>query len=465
MKNVATCLPLLLFFGTLAQTTLAQLPTLRVSDNNRFLVTQGTNQPFFWLADTGWELFHRLKREEAETYLTRRAEQGFTVIQAVALAEFDGLHVPNAYGQTPLQNDDPTKPNEAYWQYVDELIDLAARHGLYIGLLPTWGDKVYKDAWGKGPEIFNPTTARAYGRWIGTRYKTRTNLVWILGGDRNPRPGSQDVDTWRAMAAGIEEGVGGADKALMTYHPQPVAHGSSSNWFHNDTWLDFNMMQNGHCRDQRNYDKIAEVYALTPVKPVLDGEPIYEDHPVCFNPKELGHSNAYDVRKYAYFDVFAGAFGHTYGCHAVWQFWDKTREPVNLPLKPWTESLTLNGAGQMQHLRRLVESRPFLERVPDQLMLADARNAVAEHIQATRGRDYLFVYSAMGLPISLSLNKISGEKLKGYWYNPRDGKATSIGTFDNRGVQTFTPPTTGQGQDWVLVLDDATKNYPAPGSH
>ena len=442
--------------------TLAQLPALKVSDNQRFLVTQD-NKPFFWLGDTAWELFHRLNREQAETYLKTRASQGFTVIQAVALAELDGINTPNANGDKPLLDNDPARPNEAYWRHVDEVIDLAARNGLYIGLLPTWGDKVNKGSWGKGPEFFNPANARAYGKWIGNRYKARTNLIWILGGDRNPRPGSQDVETWRGMAAGIVEGFGGQGKALMTFHPQPVDHGSSSNWFHTDEWLDLNMMQNGHCRDQRNYDKMAEVYALTPVKPVLDGEPIYEDHPVCFNPKELGHSNAYDVRKYAYFDVFAGACGHTYGCHSVWQMWDKTREPVNLPLKPWNESLTLNGATQMQHLRRLIESRPYLDRVPDQQMLVDARSAVAEHIQATRGRDYLFAYSAMGLPIALSLGKISGEKLTAHWYNPRDGKAKAFGMFDNKGVQTFVPPTQGQGQDWVLVLDDASRNFGTPG--
>jgi len=446
----------------LALPTFAQLPALKVSDNRRFLVTQD-GKPFFWLADTAWELFHRLNREQAETYLKTRASQGFTVIQAVALAELDGLETPNAYGDKPLENNDPAKPVEAYWKHVDAVVDLAARHSLYVGLLPTWGDKIFKSTWGKGPEIFTPANARAYGRWLGTRYKNRTNLIWILGGDRNPRPGSQDVDIWRAMAAGIVEGVGGQERALMTFHPQPVDHGSSSNWFHTDEWLDLNMMQNGHCRDQRNYDKMAEVYALTPVKPVLDGEPIYEDHPVCFNPKELGHSNAYDVRKYAYFDVFAGACGHTYGCHSVWQMWDASRQPINLPLKSWNESLTLNGATQMQHLRRLVESRPFLDRVPDQQMLVDPRAAVAEHIQATRGRDYLFAYSAMGMPVTLSLGKISGEKLTAHWFNPRDGKATAFGTFDNRGVQTFAPPSQGQGQDWVLVLDDDAKKFGVPG--
>src|SRR3954451_857211 len=114
---------------------------LKVSSNKRYLVT-ADNKPFFWLGDTGWELFHRLTREEADKYLQNRADKGFTVIQAVALAEMDGLHVPNAYGEVPLENDDPTRPREAYFQHVDYIINKAAELGLYIGLLPTWGDKI-----------------------------------------------------------------------------------------------------------------------------------------------------------------------------------------------------------------------------------------------------------------------------------------------------------------------------------
>src|ERR1700712_5503600 len=96
--------------------------SLKVSDNHRYLVHQdGT--PFFWMGDTAWELFHRLNREEADQYLKRRAEQGFTVVQAVALAEFDGLKEPNPYGDTPLLNNDPTTPNDAYFKHVDYIVD------------------------------------------------------------------------------------------------------------------------------------------------------------------------------------------------------------------------------------------------------------------------------------------------------------------------------------------------------
>jgi hypothetical protein len=95
---------------------------LKVSDNKRFLVHEN-GKPFFWMGDTAWELFHRLNKEQAAYYLKKRAEQGFTVVQAVALAEFDGLHAPNTEGVTPLLNDDPRTPNEAYFQHTDFIID------------------------------------------------------------------------------------------------------------------------------------------------------------------------------------------------------------------------------------------------------------------------------------------------------------------------------------------------------
>jgi hypothetical protein len=434
---------------------------LRVSANNRFLET-ADGKPFFWLGDTAWELFHRLTREEAEKYLKNRADKGFSVIQAVVLAELDGLHDPNAYGEVPLENDDPSRPREAYFQHVDFIVRKAEQLGLYIGMLPTWGDKVFKSTWGEGPEIFNTGSARAYGKWIGNRYRNQKNIIWILGGDRNPRD-EKDVNIWRAMAAGIAEGVGGHDKAIMTFHPQPnsLEDGGSSKWFHKDEWLDFNMFQTGHCRENNVWDRIQYVYNLQPVKPVLDGEPLYEDHPVCFNAKDLGTSSAYDVRKVAWLDVFAGAFGHTYGCHDIWQMYAPHREPVNGPHFPWYVAIDLPGAGQLKHLRHLIESRPMFDRVPDQGLITDALHA-NDRIQATRGNDYLFVYSAQGKKFTVNASRISGTQLIAHWYNPKNGETKPAGTFRKTAQIEFTPPSSGYGHDWVLIMDDAAKNYPLP---
>jgi hypothetical protein len=430
-----------------------------VSSNKHYILRDG--KPFTWLGDTGWELLQRLNREETDYYLNRRAEQGFTVIQTVVLAEFDGLRIPNANGDLPLNSDDPTKPNEKYFEQVDYIIDKAASVGLTIALLPTWGDKVYKDGWGKGPEIFNPANAKIYGKWIGERYKNKKNIIWIMGGDRNPRAATSDVEIWRAMAAGVEEGVGGEDKALMSFHPQGVAAGASQ-WFHNDSWFDFNMFQTGHCTDQPVYDKILASYNRLPTKPVLDGEPIYENIPICFDEKDMGKSSAYDVRKAAYNALFAGAFGHTYGCNDIWQMHTPAHEAVLTSNLFYKEAMELNGANQMKFVRRLLESRPFLDRVPDQSLVVENNLFAGERIQATHGKDYAFIYTAQGRSITVNMGKISGVKITAYWYNPRNGVSKEAGSFDNKGQQKFSAPTVGYGQDWVLILDDESKHYAKP---
>lgn len=423
-----------------------------VSANHHFILKD--NKPFFWLGDTAWELFARLNREEADSYLKTRSSQGFTVVQAVVLAELGGLHTPNAYGEKPLIDDNPTKPNEKYFEQVDYIVDKAAQYHINIAMLPTWGDKIFKNTWGTGPEIFNEKNAGIYATWLAKRYKNRTNIIWMLGGDRNPR-NEKDIAIWRAMGNAIMKETD--NKALITYHCQPNKLGSAE-WFRKESWFSFNSFQNGHCRDEAIYDKMKAAYSALPLKPEIDAEPIYEDHPVCFNVHDLGTSSAYDVRKYAYLDLFSGAFGHTYGCHDVWQMYSPKHEAVNGPHIYWNEALNLPGANQMTLVKRLIESHPMLDRVPDQSVIIENNNTPAERIQATRGKDYIFVYTAAGKPFTVVPSKISGSKLNAYWFDPRDGKTTTIGTIANA-KKKFIPPSTGYGHDWVLVLDDAAKNY------
>ena len=452
-----TITALILFFSDHVWS--ANLPALKVSDNHRFLVT-ADGKPFFYLADTAWELFHRLSREDAELYLKDRASKKFTVIQAVVLAEFGGLTVPNAQGHLPLANNDPTKPNEDYFKDIDGVVDRAGELGLYVGMLPTWGDKVDKK-WGQGPEIFNPQNAAAYGEFLGNRYKDKA-IIWILGGDR-PVENPRHLAVWRAMAEGIRKGDGGAH--LMTFHP--MGGRSSSDWFQNEPWLDFNMLQSGHAaRDIADYGMIWSDYQKQPTKPTLDGESNYEDHPINWNA-DNGYFTDFDVRKQAYWAVFGGACGITYGCHDVWQFWQEGRQKVTFARTPWTEALNLPGANQLRHLKALLESRPYLTRVPDQSLLKSAEGADGDHCQATRdsGGSYALVYIPSGKAVRIDLMKLTGPAVKAWWFDPREGGANPAGDFKNTTVQEFNPPAarSGEANDWILVLDDASRNFPVPG--
>jgi hypothetical protein len=435
---------------------------LKVSENRRFLV-HADGSPFFYMGDTAWELFHRLNREEAEKYLENRRRKRFTVIQAVALAELDGIRTPNAYGDRPLVDENPSKPAVTpgsdpmdstaydYWDHVDWIVNKAEEMGIFIGLLPTWGDKVVA-IWGKGPEIFNEKNARSYGEWIGDRYKDRPNILWILGGDRPPENEGRDYrPIWRAMAKGIRSKDA---RHLMTYHPW--GEHSSSEWLQNESWLDFNMIQSGHrTKDMHNYDWVASDYGLDPVKPTFDGEPAYEDHAVNWDPKN-GWFDDSDVRRGAYWALFAGAHGHTYGCHPIWQMMDKGREPITGARHMWHEVLDLPGAFQMTHVRALMESRPMLERFPDQSLIAVSPGTGRDHVRAARGNAYAFVYVPTGKPVAVQLGKLSGDKVKTSWFDPRTGEFQKIGIFPNEGIREFTPPgQPGIGNDWILVLDDA----------
>ncbi len=447
------------------------LPRLKVSDDRRFLVTE-EGRPFFYLGDTAWEIFHRLDREKATLYLEDRARKGFTVVQAVALAEYGGLTEPNPYGRLPLVANDPARPDvkegpaDDYWDHVDFVVGKANALGLYVGFLPTWGDK-WNKKWGQGPEIFAPANAAAYGEWLGRRYRD-AGVVWILGGDR-PVESEAHREILRAMARGLRRGDGGSH--LITFHPSGGE--GSSTWFPDEDWLDFHMRQGGHAPEfTGRYDKIRADYARTPVKPVLDGEPLYEGHPLAFNAKELGHSIAADVRRPMYWNLFSGACGHTYGHHSVWQMWTPARAPVNGPLMPWREALDQPGAGQVQHARRLLESRPFLSRVPDDTVVVEDRVPTAVpgagryRFVATRDTEgrYAMVYAPVGRPFGVRMAAVKASRVKAWWWNPRDGKATLIGVFPGEGERSFAPPDAGEALDWVLVLDDASSGYPPPGT-
>ena len=380
------------------------------------------------------------------------------------LAELDGLNTPNPYGETPLLFNDPSRPNENYFEHVDFVIKKAGELGIYIALLPTWGDKVYTNSWGLGPEVFTRENARIYGNWVGNRYKDYDNIIWIIGGDRNPRGGTMDVAIWNSMAEGIAETAGGYEQTLMSFHPQPSDEGGSSRWFHGQPWLDFNMHQTGHCANQPTYRIIEQDYNLQPVKPVLDGEPLYEDHPNCFNAPELGYSIPEDIRRIMYWNVFAGAFGQTYGCHDVWQMYQLEREGINHPLRPWKLALDLPMANQVKHLKNLILSRPFLTRIPAPHMVPGPQDDSEDYVIATADSEgsYTMVYFPTGKKALLDLSALKGTKLQSWWYDPRTGNAFP-GPGLTRGKRTIEPPSSGIGQDWVLVVDDAAYEFGPPG--
>jgi len=228
------------------------------------------------------------------------------------------------------------------------------------------------------------------------------------------------------------------------------------------------MLQSGHSPQSTNYWVIEQDYARTPVKPCLDGEPAYEYPPDAMPEKRP--VGAVQVRRNAYWSVFAGAHGHTYGTHPIWQMYAPARKPLWDVTTPWHDALDLPGAMQLSHLKALMLSRPFLTRIPDQSLVLDGQGEGVARIQATRdgtpGQNdatYLMAYFPQHRQATLNTERIAGATLRGWWFNPRTGKVTALDTMANQKKMPFTPPTNVPGEDWVLVLDDASRNYPQPG--
>jgi hypothetical protein len=345
--------------------------------------------------------------------------------------------------------------------------------GLAVALLPTWGDKVRK-AWGQGPEIFSADNARAYGEYVGKRYRAAA-VVWVLGGDRDPR-GYEAV--WRAMARGLKAGDGGAH--LATFHGAgPDSLRGSAPFFHAEDWLDFNMYYSGHWLYAPIHEGIARDRKLQPVKPTLDGEPIYENHPYIADGSNyhqyrtkwdgVTRARAHDVRRAAYWAMLAGAAGHTYGCNDVWQFYDPKRGPAIIEANtPWRKALDLPGARQMGLLRRLFESRSWTRLTPDDALIVEGRQTGERHLQAARTPDgsLAMVYVPLGTPFAIDLGRLAPQPLHAWWFDPREGQARKIGTWVNTGgPRRLVPPGAPErGNDWVLVLDAAAKEPPPPGT-
>jgi hypothetical protein len=313
--------------------------------------------------------------------------------------------------------------------------------------------------------VFHPENAEVFGRFVGERLKDKSNVIWVIGGDR-AAPTDEAKAVWRAMARGVALGATGTEdysKLLMTYHTSGPGH--ASDFFHEEEWLSFTSIQSSHGDCILNYPMLDKDWARMPPKPIIDLESNYPDLLIGITGcKEKANHD--DARRVAWWGVMHGAFGHTYGHNAVWQMHAPQWKPVAGVTGYWYDSLDAESAGQMIHLRRLMESRPMLERRPAQEMVHGAGDGIG-HIAAARGGNYAFVYTPLGSPITLQLGILRGDELTVRWLNPRTGEVSEAGRVANSGVRQFTPPSSVQpgadgrqspprrGNDWVLILDDA----------
>jgi hypothetical protein len=405
----------------LAASALAQEPAypVKVSENGRYFVDQkGT--PVFWLGTTQWQIFREYTVEEAEAILENARSKGFAFVQAMLMGVGDGTK-PNVYGQKPWINDNPLTPNEAYFKNVDAVIRIAGENNVVFSVT------LYHQRYRK---YITPENARAWAKWLATRYKTAPNIVWSM----TPEAKEEFVPILRELAAGLHEGDGGSH--LITFKPDPAPY--SSSFLHNESWLDFDGMQTWKSVELI-YPMVTKDYNLKPVKPVLMAEGAYE----------AGTEYGFDVtplwiRRQAYYSYLAGAH-HTYGHNDSWRV-----------LPTWRKALDAPGAVQMGILKKIfLGLNEWWYLVPDQSIFAEGGNTTGKILNlAARHKDgkWIMVYLAGKADFSINMNKLSPVgKAKASWVDPRTGERVPAGNFSNTGVQSFSTP--DGWEDALLILE------------
>lgn len=427
---------------------------LKVSANRRYLMDAVTGRPVFILADTAWNL-GALKLEEIDTYLQSRVDHGFNTVM-FALNFAPQAEEKNAFGEPAYMGAEHNELNPAYFATCDQIIQHAADRGLYVMLYALWG--MNKNGTMRS---YSPAQLSQMGLALGKRYAGVPNVILCVGGE-TAGPRGEDKVRAEALGQALKEGCGGRN--LVTIHPE--AGYSGARFFAKSGWLDFSMIQaKSSCKPESvAYDAAALVlrdWATSPVMPTMMAEHRYE---VGTDEDPLIQ------RRSLYQCVFAGGGGYAYGHNALWQMTPHAAQRWMLRswapgVKSWPEALDTPAVRQLRHIQALLLTRPYFERIPDQsLVLAGQGTDVATRIQATRdgtpeGKDatYLMAYLSAPAPVTLNTAVISSRTLNAYWFSPETGRREVIREqFSN--AETLTLEARSQGQDWVVVVEDGSRN-------
>lgn len=329
---------------------------LKISDDNRYLVHQdGT--PFFYLAETAWEISWKSVISDVHAFLSDRKQKGFTALQMCTISH---LHIgdngmQNRSGNDAFLDTDPMKPNPAFYRYVDSVISFANDNGMVVAMTPLWA--YYSVLHGR------PGTARLltieesleHARYVAARYAGH-HVVWIVAGDQAYSDSAAHA-FWPTFARALQEA--GGRRHLTTMHTCGST-GSFTFYENTEDWLDFHMFQSGHAVSADPWVLAQQGIAKRPVKPVLNGEPCYEDiNANLFDPDTTRwfRMTAAMIRNARYQSLLEGAVvGTAYGASGIYQ-WNVPEIPEvpHDPRQYVMDAMNFPGSGHMLHLRNLCE--------------------------------------------------------------------------------------------------------------
>jgi hypothetical protein len=421
---------------------------LEVSASGRFLVDQNET-PFLINQASSWGLIQALSISDATSYLDSLSQRGFNTVMVSIISNDVRMagSPPNWQGTPPFtQRWDFSTWNEAYFAHADEIIRLARARNMLVTLVPAYLGFPSDASQGWADELLNSNNSveksRAYGRFLGDRYKDVPNILWIAGGDNEPKAGSELEARLKAIVEGIQE----RDKVhLWTAHWDGQGDGALST--DNRAFAPL-LDLNGYYAFNYDltYERDLESYTMEPDMPVFHLDMSYEHE---------GGGSAENIRRKAYGVMLSGGAGSSFNAGPDWYLFYKWR------------NMDTPGTRETTYWWRLFRSRAWHELVPDR-----------DHKLVTAGYgtfgdvDYVcaalsasqrlaIAYLPGGAAISVNFGMFAGERVQLWWYDPTSGSATSGGTHATDGVDRVMSPSR---KSWVLVIDDTTLGLSAPGA-
>jgi hypothetical protein len=439
-----------------AKTARAQLLTpgqrMTLSKDGKYLVNTITNKPVFITGEDAFAMNGNLSDADLEMYLSDRASKGYNLIWISAVDNVYSVHPPrDSLGNIPFSGGDFLNAQEAYFAHLDYVIQRAEAYRITVMLNPAFSGYPCKGGgWCPEMKAASDATMIAFGAYLGNRYKSYPNVIWLIGGDADIRHLGRAIET---KLNDIATGIRSADTIhLMT--AENIRGESSLDQWQGSSWMDLNGLYNV----PPDFPSAANSnYQRRDFLPLFEMEDYYEgDHSMT----DLG------LRTEAYWAVLSGAYlGGFFGNNAIWCFggaWDTIG-------KTWQSQLSSTGSLGRSNMGRLFRSREHWKMVPDinhtivtagygsgQTLTVASRTSDGQTIIA-------YIPNGNSATITVDLTKITSQNDKAtcWWYEPSSGTVKKIGIFANSGSHNFIPP---DSNDWVLVIDDSGAHLPPPGS-
>jgi hypothetical protein len=194
---------------------------LHADPTNRYLL-DSNNVPFLMVGDAPQALIGNLSKHLADVFMANRQKYGINALWINLLCDsytacnsdgttFDGI----APFTTP---GDLSTPNPVYFDRAADMIALAAKHRQLVLL-----DPAETGGWLGVLESNGVAKARAYGRFLGNRFKDMPNIIWLNG---------NDFQNWSDPAA--DAVVAAVAKGIRSVDPNPI-HTVELNYYVSDS--------------------------------------------------------------------------------------------------------------------------------------------------------------------------------------------------------------------------------------